>query len=221
MDNLIKVVLFEDDGHFATHLQRYIEFQNDIKVLRRFEKFEMSCLEELIILKPDLIILDIQVPPNCPYDGIQAAKMIDNTIELNSCKILMLTSHIDEEKICAALINGADGYVEKADRENIINSIRDVHRGDSVLSKSVQKKLLEIVKGLIGGAKIEGFEKELIKKELEIWVARLRGDSYKTIAENMGMTVDGVKFYIRKINKKLRDFKAKHNSILDKIKNLF
>ncbi len=221
MDNLIKVVLFEDDGHFATHLQRYIEFQNDIKVLRRFEKFEMNCLEELIKLEPDLIILDIQVPPNCPYDGIQAAKMIDNTLELNNCKILMLTSHIDEEKICAALINGADGYVEKTDRENIINSIRDVHRGDSVLSKSVQKKLLEIVKSLIGGAKIEGFEKELTEKELVIWLARIRGDSYKTIAENMGMTVDGVKFYIRKINKKLRDFKAKRYNILGKIKNLF
>ena len=219
MENLITIVLFEDDGQFATRLKNVVEFDGDIKIVRRFEKFEDKCLEELKTLQPKMVILDIEPPLGSSYDGIEAAEKIKQTLELKGCKILILSSHIDEFKICSALINGADGYADKADRKNIINAIRDVHKGDNVFSKSVQKKLPKIVLSLIGSDNMDDFNKVLTDKERIVWAARQQGLSNSAIADKMDITVDGVKFHVNKINKKIKEYKASHSSLWDKIKN--
>lgn len=217
MNSPITIVLFEDDGKFAAMLKSVLEFQEDIKIVRRFERFEVPCLNELKQIKPSLIILDIEPPFNSPYDGIQACEKISNMPELSSTKLLILSAHIDEYRICTALINGADGYACKSDRENIVQIVRSVQDGEHVFSKSIQQQFFKIVLSLIGSEKLEDFEKTLTEKERAVWDEKRKGKSNKDIAEKMHITIDGVKFHITHYNRKLKDFKASRQSLLDKI----
>ena len=117
------------------------------------------------------------------------------------------------------MINGADGYADKADKKNIVNAIRDVYNGDNVFSKSVQRMFLKIVLLLIGSENMDDFDKVLTDKERIVWAARQQNLSNSAIADNMDITVDGVKFHVNKINKKIKEYKASHSSLWDKIKN--
>jgi DNA-binding NarL/FixJ family response regulator len=225
MNSPITIILFEDDGHFATNLSNSLQFLSDtsafqqrIKIERKFYFFEDSCLEYLIDNQPNLILLDIEPPLNSPYDGITACEKIRNTPELQNTKILILSAHIDEIKVFTAIINGADGYICKSDLGTIVQDIHKVHCGDNVLSKSIQNQLFRTIRNLKNPERIEGFEATLTEKQRKIWDEKLKGTRYKDIADKMHITIDTVKFHIGNINPKLKDFKAENPNFLDKIK---
>jgi DNA-binding NarL/FixJ family response regulator len=113
----------------------------------------------------------------------------------------MLTVFDDNENIFNAICAGASGYILKryASAE-IVEAIKNVLSGGAPMTGSVAKKVLQMVPQ----AKTEAQEKSnLSARETEILKLLVSGNSYKMIAAELKMSIDGVRFHIKKIYDKL------------------
>ncbi len=147
-------------------------------------------------LKPDVVLMDIDMPT---VNGVQAVRNIRKTN--GNLPIIMLTIFDDNENIFNAICAGASGYILKRyASEEISNAIRNVMSGGAPMTGSVARKVLQMVPQ----AKTEEQEKSnLSKREIEILQYLVTGYSYKMIAAELRMSIDGIRFHIKKIYDKL------------------
>lgn len=151
--------------------------------------------------KPDLVLMDIQMPE---MDGIEC------TAELKKLyphiKIIMLTTFDDDEKIFDAIMAGASGYLLKEETaEYLLQSIAETMVGGAAMSASIAMKVLKLVRQPI--SKSESFEKvdfDLTKREMEILEQLKGGLSYEQIATNLFISYGTVRKHIEHIYRKLQ-----------------
>ena len=90
-------------------------------------------------LRPDVILMDIVMPT---MDGIEAVRRI--MAAQPGSRILMLTSFATDDQIFPALKAGALGYLLKdTGPEDLVQAIRQVHRGESSLHPTIARKVLQ------------------------------------------------------------------------------
>jgi DNA-binding NarL/FixJ family response regulator len=90
-------------------------------------------------LKPDVVLMDIAMPL---LNGLEATRQIIH--DCPQVKVLILTMHDNEEYIRLALANGAMGYILKdAPAHELLEAIRAVHRGETVLSPAITRLVIE------------------------------------------------------------------------------
>lgn len=147
-------------------------------------------------LKPDVVLMDIDMPV---VTGIDAVKRIHKVYP--TLPIIMLTVFDDSENIFHAICAGASGYILKRHvSEEIIPAIRNVLEGGAPMTGSVAKKVLQ----MLPVSKLnQGEQAALTSKETEILRLLTEGFSYKMIAEQVNIGLDGVRFHIKKIYDKL------------------
>lgn len=158
-------------------------------------------LKLLTTSKPDLVLMDIQMPE---MDGIEC------TAELKKLyphiKIIMLTTFDDDEKIFDAIMAGASGYLLKEETaEYLLQSIAETMVGGAAMSASIAMKVLKLVRQPI--SKSESFEKvdfDLTKREMEILEQLKGGLSYEQIATNLYISYGTVRKHIEHIYRKLQ-----------------
>jgi len=140
--------------------------------------------------------MDIDMPA---VNGVQAVKMIRKIND--NLPVIMLTVFDDNENIFKAICAGASGYILKRyATEEIPSAIRNVLTGGAPMTGSVARKVLQMVPQ----AKDEQQEKaDLSKKETDILQLLVNGYSYKMIATEIGISIDTVRFHIKKIYDKL------------------
>lgn len=101
-----------------------------------------EAVEQAQSLQPDVIVMDLLMPR---MDGLEAIAAIRD--EIPKVLILALTSSTEESKVLAAVQAGALGYLSKdADREELIEAIREVSRGNAYLPPQVALKLMHSVR---------------------------------------------------------------------------
>ena len=163
-----------------------------------------EALEKALSVEPDIILMDIKMEG---ANGIETAKQI--LAQKPGIKIIFLTVFEDTESIRLALQSGAAGYILKhVSRQNLIDTIKRVHRGETIIDQSVfhqivndytrlSKKLTEIkpVK--------EAKQVELTPREQEILRHLVRGMTNKEISAATNLAVDTVKTHLRNIFRKL------------------
>ena len=151
-------------------------------------------------LKPDVIIMDIQMPR---ASGIEATKQIKEISP--DTIILVLTIYDDNEHVLRILEAGATGYLTKSviGRE-IPNAIRAVMNGDSILTEEIMKKLLNYALRYPTKAVTLDFGDKLSEREMEILNLAARGASNKTIAAELDLSLNTVKKYMMTIFSKLQ-----------------
>ena len=120
----LKLLIADDERLFRQSLKILLETAKDIKVVA-----EAADGQEAVVksreTEPDIALLDVRMPK---MDGIKAAKLI--TALSPRTKILMLSTHDDDEKIGSAIKAGAKGYILKdTDRAEFIEIIRRAHSG--------------------------------------------------------------------------------------------
>jgi DNA-binding NarL/FixJ family response regulator len=93
-------------------------------------------------LKPDIILMDVRLPDG---SGVEACR--DILASLPTTRVIFLTSFVDDEFALAAVLAGAKGYVIKnIDSDLLIQSIRDVSKGQSLLTPALTQRALARVK---------------------------------------------------------------------------
>jgi len=191
----IKVLIYDDNVALRNSMEVLLNDIADFEVVAAMPNAE-TIATDLQAFKPDVVLMDIDMPA---VNGVQAVKMIRKIND--SLPVIMLTVFDDNENIFKAICAGASGYILKRyATEEIPSAIRNVLTGGAPMTGSVARKVLQMVPQ----AKDEQQEKaDLSKKETDILQLLVNGYSYKMIATEIGISIDTVRFHIKKIYDKL------------------
>lgn len=164
-------------------------------------------------LQPDVVLMDIDMPG---INGVQAVKLIRN--RYRQLPLIMLTVFDDNDNIFNAVCAGASGYILKQYAvEEIPSAIQNVLSGGAPMTGSVARKVLQ----MLPAAKPTSAEtNSLSPRETEILQLLVNGYSYKMIAAKLGLSIDTIRFHIKKIYDKLQvhsNTEAVSKAIKDKL----
>jgi DNA-binding NarL/FixJ family response regulator len=191
----ISVVVVEDDSSIRGILKTWLEETDGFTCVGVFPDVE-SALPQIPQIKPNVAIVDINLPG---LSGIECVRQLKPQVP--ATQFVMLTVYEDSNHIFDALSAGATGYLLKTtSREALIAALREVHVGGSPMSGNIARKVVQNLQQLKPRLKPAA---ELSKRENEVLVLLAQGYLYKEIAEALGIKLDTVNTYIRRIYEKL------------------
>ena len=195
----IRVLIADDHPLVCLALRKMFYDYNDFEVIGEATNGEeaVRLTSELL---PDVVIMDISMPK---LNGLEATLTIKR--QYPSTLVLILTVHSDTELIFSVFNAGADGYLVKtAQSEEIIQCIRGLIIGDTVLSPNVFKQILS--RGMhypVAKAINKSIAENITSRELEILSLAAQGLGNKQIAFYMNIGLPTVKNYFAEIFTKL------------------
>jgi DNA-binding NarL/FixJ family response regulator len=141
--------------------------------------------------------------------GIQCIKQAK--AKRPSLQCIMLTVFDDQDSIFQALSAGATGYLLKtASPDTLLNAIREVHRGESPMSGSIARKVIQYFQQPSAPVipkksdKPDSYRDKLTEREVEIVQSLSEGRLYKEIANDLNISMDTVRSHIRNVYEKLQ-----------------
>ncbi|MBS1622012.1 MAG: response regulator transcription factor [Bacteroidetes bacterium] len=191
----VRILLYDDNEALRASMEALIGEEPDFELLAAMPDAE-TIEEDIRELKPDVVLMDIDMPK---VNGVQAVRTIRNINE--QLPVIMLTVFDDNENIFKAICAGASGYILKRyATEEIPTAIRNVLTGGAPMTGTVARKVLQMVPQAKTN---EGEKNDLSKRETEILQFLVNGFSYKMIASKLEISIDTVRFHIKKIYDKL------------------
>lgn len=144
---------------------------------------------------PDILLIDIGLPGMSGLEGIKLIKSANPEID-----IVVLTIYDDNEKIFNALVSGASGYLLKNSSFAMIReALIELRNGGAPMTPQIARKVIDY----FNQTKSQPITYTLTDREKEIVVGLVDGLSYKSISERMGISLETVRSFIKKIYKKL------------------
>ena len=195
----IKILIADDHAVVREGTRRILEQEPDMEVVGEAGDGE-EAVNLAASLKPDVAIIDIAMPK---LDGIEATKRIKATWP--SINVLILSAYDDDQFIFSLLEAGAAGYLLKSIRSReLIDAIRAVYSGESVLHPSIARKVLNRFVSTSG--KPEGQEPSgmLSDREIEVLKLAAKGLSNQDIAERLYLSIRTVQGHLGHIFNKLQ-----------------
>jgi DNA-binding NarL/FixJ family response regulator len=213
----IRVLLADDHDLFREGLAGIIDAQEDMEVVgEAYDGLEVIVKAEE--LKPDLILMDIQMP-GC--DGLEATLKIKK--ELPETTIVMLTVRDDEEKLFDAIRYGAQGYLLKNIRSReLLEMLRGAVQGEAAISPLLAGRMLEEFRRLSRLEPPESSEEivDLTQREQEVLGLVSEGMTDKEIGVELSISLYTVKSHLRNILSKLQVSSRREAARLAKSKGL-
>jgi len=170
---MIRVVVADDHGVVRSGLERLLAAEDDVELVGAAADGE-EAVQLAAERTPDVVLMDLSMPR---VDGIEATRRVGSACP--SCRVVVLTSFSDRERILEALDAGAVGYLLKdAEPEELLRGVRAAARGEFPLNPKVagaviaarsapraslsarEREVLELV--------AEGLPNKLIARRLEI-----------------------------------------------------
>ncbi len=197
MQKKYRILIVEDHTLLRDGLSTIIASDPNMEVVGGADN-GLDAVRQAVALKPDLILMDINMPV---MNGTEA--LIDIKKREPNIKVMMLTAHKAEEYIRDCLHAGADGYVLKhATRVELMMAIDKVLHGKNYLSPEVSE---QIVNGYMGGsnASAPSAWETLAKREREVLKLVAEGNTNKMISALMCISVKTVEKHRSNLMKKL------------------
>jgi DNA-binding NarL/FixJ family response regulator len=184
----IRVLCVDDHPVVRDGIAAIINMQPDM-VLAGAAANGGEALERFFELRPDVALVDLQLPDMSGFDLIKKIK--DKS---PNARIIVLSSHEGDVDIQRALEAGAQGYVAKGIvRDELLETIRSVHAGKRRLPAAVAQKLAEHMA-----------DEPISPRELEVLSLMTAGKRNKEIAGELSIAEDTVKMHVRNILSKLQ-----------------
>lgn len=192
----VKVVIFEDNDQLREMLFQMINISEGLSCTGAYPD-AMDLDYKIRRSQPDIILMDIDMPG---INGIEAVQIIKE--KYPQVKILMQTIFEDNDKVFDSICAGADGYLLKNSLSDLlIPSIKELNNGGAPMSPSIAKKVLNRFQEQ--NPYIQKDDLKLSNREKEVLTCLMKGMSYKMIADACNISIDTVKFHIKKIYEKL------------------
>jgi DNA-binding NarL/FixJ family response regulator len=196
----IRLLIVDDQELVRTGFRLFLETQDDLDVVGEAGD-GAEAIERARQLQPDVILMDIRMPR---MDGVEATARLTATGIESSPRVLVLTTFDLDEYVFGALRAGAAGFLLKdAPRERVVEAIRVVHRGETLLSPSITRRLIEDFAARTDPLQPPAMLEELTPREREVLVLVARGLSNGEIAERLVVTEATVKSHVGSILLKL------------------
>lgn len=193
---LIKIVIIEDNRYMREGWSTILDFESDFVVLDAFESCE-DAFDSDMMSKANVVLMDIELPG---MSGIEGVKYLQT--EYPDLPVIMATVFDDDKNVFDALCAGAVGYLmKKVSPEDLKQAIRDAREGGSPMTPNIARK---VIKTFHQPATKEDGSEQLKERELEILEQLAKGKSYAAIGEAIYLSVDGVRYHIRNIYRKLQ-----------------
>jgi DNA-binding NarL/FixJ family response regulator len=195
MPERIRVILADDHAVVRKGIREFLETDDGLTVVAEAASGD-EALKLIRELKPDVAVLDIQMPGQSGIDVTRAARAARLPVG-----VLLLTAFDDEPYVRAALQSGANGYVLKtAEAQDIIEAVRAVHEGKSAIDPAIMRKLLtQMSRPESPEAPVEA----LSERELEVLRLTAKGQTNKAIGAELGISDRTVQGHLAKIYDKL------------------
>jgi DNA-binding NarL/FixJ family response regulator len=195
---VIRVLLADDQELVRAGLRMILDAQPDIEVVADVPDGP-SAVRETMHLRPDVALLDIQMPGG---DGIPAAQQILANPRL-STRVVMLTTFDLDEYLYAAMAAGASGFLLKSSpRAHLLHAVRTATAGDALLDPGLTRRLIEsYVRQRPRSAADPAAG--LTEREREVLIEMIRGRSNQEIAVRLYLAETTVKTHVAAILRKL------------------
>ncbi len=210
------VILYDDNEDLGSSIKLMVDEEVDMEIIAYFSSAE-TVLEDIGILKPDVVLMDIDMPM---VNGVEAVIKI-RTIS-KELPIIMLTVFDDNENIFKAICAGASGYIlKRSGTAELPNAIRNVLSGGAPMTSSVAKKVIQ----MLPSKEHKQEEKfDLTSHEIAVLQLLVKGFSYKMIAADLKVGIDAIRFHIKNIYDKLHVHSATEavsKALLNKLVSIF
>jgi DNA-binding NarL/FixJ family response regulator len=206
-----KVLIADDHGVVREGLMAMLKTIDIINVVGE-AKNGMDAVEKTKTLLPDVILMDLRMPF---MDGVEATRQIKR--EFPHIGIIALTMDEEQEHIFNIVRAGATGYLLKdSDTSQIVDAIRAIARGDSLIHPSVASKILAEFSLLAGDKSKKRLLVDHDLTEREITVVRLvaTGQTNKEVANSLELSEKTVKNHLGNIFHKLHVYDRTQAAVL-------
>ena len=185
-------------------------FLQSLKVLLNTSGYEVvglagngvEALKQARLLRPDLILMDIDMP-EC--DGLAATRLIK--AEMPQIKIVMLTISASDEHLFEAVKSGASGYLLKSQSaERFLELVAQVEHGGAALPPELAARLLEEFARQaqhVETPPVEGVPLELTPRQIEILTLVAQGLTYPQVGETLHLSEPTVRYHMGEILERL------------------
>jgi DNA-binding NarL/FixJ family response regulator len=159
-----------------------------------------EALEKTRALKPDLILMDVNMPQ---MNGLEATQLIK--AEMPETKIVILTVSDDDENLFEAIKSGAQGYLLKSlQSQAFFELLSGVAQGEAPISRGLATKILgEFARHLQQDAAQAASKEDLTDREKEVLHLVAEGSTNRDIAVKLNVTENTVKYHLKNILEKL------------------
>jgi two-component system, NarL family, response regulator DevR len=191
----IRVFLLDDHEVVRRGVRDLLEADGDVDVVGEASTAE-EALARIPAVRPEVAVLDVRLPDG---NGVEVCREIRSRLPEVRC--LMLTSFADDEALFDAIMAGAAGYVLKQVRgSDLVDSVRRVAAGQSLLDPQVTAKVLERLRR---GPEEDERYSSLTDQERRILGLLAEGLTNRQIAEQMFLAEKTVKNYVSNLLTKL------------------
>jgi len=195
----IKVLLAEDHTIVRKGLRSLLEDEEGIEVIGEAEDGR-EAIKLAEKLHPDIVVMDIAMPG---LNGLEATRQLRKLYP--EIKILILSVYANEEYVFQTLQAGAEGYlVKKAAPSELILAIKAVHQGNSFLSPSISRTVIdEYIRRAEEISEGDDTFKNLTARETEVLQLIAEGRKTREIAELLYISIKTVETHRAHIMDKL------------------
>ena len=202
----IRILLVDDHTLFRSGLKALLSRQDDFEVVGEASD-GLEGVKQAEQLQPDLVLLDLDMPV---MNGTEAlAQMMEMNRQLT---VVMLTVSEDADDLKEAFVLGARGYlVKNIDADYLVNSIRKIVAGESVMSPEMTSKFVNGIRAknlsLMPEVRPETV-RSLTERERQILGCLAQGASNREMAQMLNMSESTVKAHLQRIMRRF-DFSSR------------
>ncbi len=192
---MIKLLIYEDNPQLREGLTMLINGSDGFEVLAAFKNCT-NIVEEVNAWKPDVILMDIDMPVVNGIEGLKILRQVNHDV-----KVLMLTVFDDNKNVFQAISSGANGYIlKKTPPSRLLEYITEAQTGGAPMTASIATQVLKMFSSMNSE---KGEDYNLSDREKQVLQFLVEGYSYKMIANEMFIAIDTVRSHIKKIYEKL------------------
>ena len=161
----IRVGIADDQQLVRMGLRVLVDAEDDLELAGEAEDGRQA-LDLVRRTHPDVILMDIRMPI---MDGIETLKAIAADEKLSSTRVVMLTTFENDDYVFEALHGGASGFLIKdSEPEDMVRAIRLAAAGESLLSPSVARRVIESLRSRAPQARVHPQLASLTDREREV-----------------------------------------------------
>lgn len=198
MSKPISIVIADDHALLRGMLEKRLEQEPDMSVVASVSTAQRA-VQESHTRKPDMVLLDIEMPGLSAFDAARTIKEISPT-----SRVIFLSAFVHDHYIEQALQAEASGYITKSEPpEDVIKAIRTVIAGKVYFSTEVQSRIVVDAGSARLAGKVETRSSLLTGRELQVLAYLARGMAKKEIAGTMDISVKTVEQHCTNLMHKL------------------